>query len=45
MTIVTIKVADPSNPQEVQQWLNANPSANIVTAFVQTMFWYLITNP
>lgn len=34
MTVVTIIVADPTNPTEVQAWFNANPLA--VVNFIST---------
>ena len=46
MTIVPIQITDPTNPIEVQKWLDANtPGANVVTAFCFLPYFYLITNP
>jgi len=45
MTIVTIHYAVPSDPHEVQEWLNANPTAVVVAGWTWQNYVYLITNP
>lgn len=42
MTIVTIAVADPSNPDEVQTWFNNNPSVTVIDFAVQGNLFYIV---
>ena len=41
MTITTIAVADISNPTEVQDWLDANPTITISYVEVDGHMFYL----
>ncbi len=45
MTINTIHVANPGNPVEVQQWLDANDVTTVQSAFVALPYFYIVTNP
>jgi hypothetical protein len=41
MTIVTINVADATNPVEVQTWLDANPTASLFDVAVNGSLFYI----
>ncbi len=45
MTIVTIYFNNPANPIEVQKWLDANTTSNVVAGWTFENYIYLITNP
>lgn len=42
MTITTIITADPSQPVEVQKWLDANPDIVIVRMMVSGNLFYVM---
>lgn len=42
MTIITIVVADLTNPVEVQAWLDAHPDTVVSRLFVQQNIFYVI---
>jgi len=44
MTIATISVVDLGNPSEVQDWLTANPSAQLVQVAVEGHMFYIFYN-
>ena len=41
MIIVSISTTDPSDPVEVQNWLDKNPGVNIFNILVQSNLFYI----
>jgi hypothetical protein len=42
MTIVTISVADQTNPTEIQSWLDANPTVSICNILQNGSLFYVV---
>jgi len=41
MTVATIIVSDPTNPQEMLTWLASNPGVEILTVLVSQNIFYV----
>jgi hypothetical protein len=42
MTVATVAVADPTNPVELQAWLDNNPNVSIFTILGNSAIFYIL---